>query len=143
MHTEFHSVNPKKEKAADCIYLTEDRNCQCKDCPQFLGLCYHASICKFRKRKSEYHEPVKPSAPPKPRPICPCTLFLGTRMESKKYGKGRLKSYDEQQGHITVEFSNKRTVLFQYPESVLKGFLTVPESRMHVVLRDAKHPKKV
>ena len=52
MHIEFHNVNPKKSKAADCIYLTENRECQNKKSPHYLSKCFAASYCTFKVKEN-------------------------------------------------------------------------------------------
>ena len=47
-HIEYHSVNSKKEKPADCIHMTESRICQNNKCPEYLRKCYVSSVCKFK-----------------------------------------------------------------------------------------------
>jgi hypothetical protein len=43
MHLEYHTVNPKKPKASDCMYLSETRECQNKQSPDYLSKCFAAS----------------------------------------------------------------------------------------------------
>ena len=70
MHIEFHNVNPKRGKAADCIYLTEDRVCQNKKSPHYLAKCFAASYCTFKVKEKDAFppEPAPLSALPTPSP---------------------------------------------------------------------------
>lgn len=53
MHLEYHNINPKKEKASDCVYLTEDRICQNKDSYYYLGKCFVASDCPLKLKSTD------------------------------------------------------------------------------------------
>ena len=125
-HIEYHTVNPKKEKAANCIYLDTGRICRCKASPWYLAKCFDATGCTYRKReektklveeKRRSHTTVQ-----KERRMIPCAIPKGAVVVHKTLGEGKVQSYDKKQGLITVKFASK-TTRFQYPYALEKGFL--------------------
>ena len=59
-HEEFHTVDPKKEKAADCIYLTKDRICRNSKCFKNGEKCFVATHCKYRVKAEDAPKSVQP-----------------------------------------------------------------------------------
>lgn len=69
--TALFNVSKKKKKAADCIYLDEDRICRCKKSPQYTEKCFVASSCTYKikeknktsNNKQNINKPVQSKAP--------------------------------------------------------------------------------
>lgn len=140
-HNEFHNVNKKKGKAADCIYLTTDRMCQNKKSTQYLNKCFIASSCPVRKRENEISlKETKVNNSQKIKKIN-CTLPVNCSMFSERLGKGKYVGYNEEQMIISVQFGDK-TKLFQYPDAILNKHLTVPKSAFKQVLSDISKAEK-
>ena len=89
----------KKDKAADCIYLDEKRECHCKDNKyDYLSRCNHASICKYRVRSTEQPKNINKTSVIKDNKqiehIEPCPFKIGEHVfittykinEQNKYG---------------------------------------------------------
>lgn len=143
-HHEFHSTNPKKEKAADCIYLTKDRKCTCKKSPQYLEKCFRASYCPCRvksdgtiphatshvveKEKSEY--------------TLNCTLPIDTIVHSKAYGSGRVAGCEKEERRIIIDFVSGETHKFKYPDIFLSKHLLISEEMFDIVLKDIEKAEK-
>lgn len=149
MHLEFHTVKPKKKKAADCIYLTENRECQNKKSPDYLSKCFAASYCTFKVRSKDIAPPPKPIAkiptPPKkeePKIIkIKCTLPLNCRVSSPIFGKGRYTAYYEEGRIIEVTFQDKPRK-FVYPDAILDKYLFFGEFADEIVARDIAKAEK-
>lgn len=135
-HIEYHTINPHKEKAADCIYLNAERICRNKESPMYDRKCFVASCCSFRIREkveSELSMASSSSSHKKKRVIC--TLTKGTKVRHKIQGEGNFLLYENDR--IYVQFGGK-TAVFQYPESFLNGYLQCNEATMEIVRRDCK-----
>lgn len=151
MHIEFHTVNPKKEKAADCIYLTNDRICQHKQSYYYLSKCFSASCCPLRKREREEEEEQRTKQHPGNKPLkktqpittykipqiveLPCSLPIGCDVYSSSFGEGKLERYDSKGMYIFVRFG-ERVVQFQYPDAILKKYITLSEDFLKRVKDD-------
>lgn len=138
-HIEYHS-DPKKAKAADCIYLTKDRICQNKKSPEYMGKCFVATTCPLRVRQKEAdrrNTSSTQSAPKKEPPIkkIRCSLPIGCEMYSNAFGQGKLIDYDESGMHISVQFE-KKIVRFQYPNAIIDKYLIVSKSDFKTVQYD-------
>ena len=149
-HIEYHSVNRKKEKAADCVYLDTNRICRCRRSPWYLAKCFDATCCSFREREQKVNPkptpPQKPTAPTgtdnskilkalssarKKKRCAPFNIPIGTVLFHKVYGKGRLCAYNREGAVMTVQFSTN-TARFIYPDAFDQGFLS----------RDAMHQRR-
>ena len=127
-HLEFHTVDKKKAKAADCIFLTTNRICQNKTCNQYLSKCFVATNCPFRIKSTEREKIIKEQqlrvAAKKPLEEIPtyknikCSIPCDCRIYSEKFGKGRFQSFDTDTRIVTVKFGEKM-IRFKYPEAVL------------------------
>ena len=142
-HIEYHTIDPKKEKAVDCIYSTDDRICQNKKCYYYLSKCFNSSNCSFRlkekaaeaiKKKNEPVKRVESNAPPKIQKI-KCTMPLGCKVFSEHFGEGHFAEYDEATMIMSVQFK-QRKVRFLYPNAIIDKNLTVNENNFKCVLRD-------
>ena len=151
MHIEFHNVNPKKTKAADCIYLTESRECQNKKSPHYLAKCFAASYCTFKvkeKDATKIKEPDKKTSPRFPKAIVKpatkqmqCTLPLRCKMNNAKYGNGEYVGYNASTQMIEVAFPD-RVHKFFYPNAVFGKHLIVTEELYEIVKKDDLNFKK-
>lgn len=151
MHLEYHTVNPKKPKASDCIYLSETRECQNKQSPDYLSKCFAASYCTFKLREKDLQKPPAPSAiPPKPpaskkeRRIVKiqCSLPLNCKMYSPTFGQGQFTFFDEKNRIIHVTFQD-REVRFAYPDAIFAKHLIVPKFAFDIVVKDFSKAEKV
>lgn len=146
MHIEFHNVNPKKAKAADCIYLTENRECQNKKSPHYLAKCFAASYCTFKVKENEA-VPPRPIVPPVPKKEEPkikkikCSLPLKCHMFSESFGQGEYTAFNEEKRIIEVTFDGT-TRRFIYPDAIFQKHLIVPKFAFEIVLKDASNAEK-
>lgn len=153
MHIEYHNVNPKKEKAANCIYLDKKRICHCKDSKVYLAKCFIASYCPC-KVIDESKTPSKKTPTPNPKaysndPNSPnyraikiskidCSLPVGCLVVSKSFGKGYYRKFDIKTRRIYFEFEKGELKCFSYPEVFDQGFLTVSEEIKLCIKNDKK-----
>ena len=115
-HHEFHTVDPKKEKAADCIYLTKERICRNRRCIKNGEKCFVATNCKYRVRAEDA---------PKPEPIKPkwkCSLPKGCIIYHNTYKVGEYIGCDHQNKLIEIRFDDC-THHFKYPDAFHQGLL--------------------
>ena len=148
MHIEYHTVNPKKRKAADCIYLTTDRVCQNKKSPCYLAKCFQASFCPLKVKEQDAAIPTKkeiitPTSTVKATRIksIDCTLPYNCDIRSKAFGNGKFIRYDESSMTIYVQFSGS-VKSFKYPQAILDKYLTLSEHDFKQVLYDISKAKK-
>ena len=140
-HTEFHTVNKKKEKAADCIYLTTDRICQCKDSYYYTLKCFSATHCPVRVKENEkILTEIKP--PKKEQVIINCTLPKNCVVHSKRWNDGKYVRYEKENRHITISFNGKE-IQFMYPDAFINKHLIVTEDLMKIINKDIANSKKV
>ena len=148
-HFEFHSTNPKKEKAADCIFLTTDRICQNKESYHYLAKCFVASNCPLRVKEKDAEEyeknktkkPVAVSKKDLPIKKIKCSLPMGCKIYSNKFGQGKYVDYNEASMIISVQFEEK-VVRFMYPNAILDKHLIVPKFAFNTVLYDIRHAER-
>ena len=123
MHIEYHTVNPKKKKPADCVYLNSKRECENKKCPLYLGKCFEASFCQYRVRenKNQYKNKVEPekTQPIKKQVYCK-EPEIGQIAYSKLNGTGNLVAFDKENGIMTIKFGEK-TVCYKFPDAITQG----------------------
>lgn len=79
-HKEFHTVDPKREKAADCIYLSKDRICRNRECIINGEKCFVATHCRYRVKKADGTK----AQPPAPSPAWVCSLPRGCYIYHKE-----------------------------------------------------------
>lgn len=134
-HIEYHTVSRKKTKAADCIYLDQNRICHCKRSPWYTSKCFEATTCTFRERDKVKEKSLKEKSTqndikkaPLQRAIkdpgesIKCPIPMGSTIIHKTYGEGRLCAYDKTKEILTIQFQNKES-RFSYPDAFQKGFL--------------------
>lgn len=115
-HHEFHTVDPKKEKAADCIYLSEDRICRNRSCIVNGEKCFVATHCRYRIKAEDAPKPVpkkqewKCSLPPN------CVVF------SKVHGVGEYIGCDKTNHVISIQFDTV-TKKYKYPDAFIEKHL--------------------
>jgi hypothetical protein len=157
MHVEYHTVNPKKDKAADCVFLDSNRVCYCKESTQYLTKCFIASYCPHKIKDGEVVAPRPTPSKQKPTPSKPkaysntpnhpaygpkvitsidCTLPLGCMVYSKAFGKGYFRSYDKKTRRIYFEFADGKMHCFSYPDVFDKGYLALPTEFKDYVKND-------
>lgn len=152
MHIEYHTVNPKRDKAADCIYLTSDRICQHKESNVYLSKCFVAQDCPYRLRQKEADEIAKQKeiqkriqqrkqaikSQPKPPPAIKyikCTIPHYSYFFNKTYGKGTFVEYDESTRLLSLNFKGE-IKQFKYPEAILQKYIILPKFAFKYVLDD-------
>ncbi len=149
MHIEFHTVNPKKEKAADCVYLTTDRICQNKQSYYYLAKCFSASSCPLRMKEKDAREyitkksstqPVAVKREPRIKRI-KCTIPADCPVYSETFGKGKFVGYNEPSMIISIQFGTE-VKRFQYPNAILEKFLILPKHAFERVLYDISKAEK-
>lgn len=132
-HEEYHTIDRKKEKAANCIYLTEDRICRNSKCVQYGEKCFVATHCPYRirEKKQDQKSNTKTGQILK----INCTIPVGSIVYSQIYGKGKYLSFDKQFRIISVKYETgvKR---FQYPEAYLEGHICSPGAVYQRVQKD-------
>lgn len=151
-HNEFQSVNRKKEKAADCIYLDEDRICNCKKCMYYLGKCFYSTHCPFRekeKKAKEEKELHRTSQETKEQPVImkkaekipdiKCPLPIGAKVTTKHGKKGRVVEKDNAKNYLIIQFEdNAEMKKFRYPDAFEKGFLIANQEYQKYITRQIK-----
>lgn len=115
-HEEWHTVDRKKEKVADCIFLDENRICRNRSCIINGEKCFVASHCKYRIKAEDAPKPtVKPKE-------WTCSLPKQCDVFSKKHGVGTYIRCDEKNHLITIKFDDC-TKSYKYPEAFLEKHL--------------------
>lgn len=138
-HMEYHTTDRKKEKAANCIYLTNDRICECKKSVYYLEKCFDSTHCPHRVKEeiSKFQAENKPKAtnsiPTKS--LRRCSLPIGTEVYSKRWGEGALSTFDPHTGKITVLFG-MRVIPFLYPDAFVHKHLTTAEEHLEKIEKD-------
>ena len=145
MHLEYHTVNRKKEKPADCIYMTDNRECQCRECPYFLSKCFVASACRYRVKSTDAAANPSATKPASSSPVVEandrkykgiaCTLPLRCRVWSSDYGEGAYVGFEYEDRLIRVRFED-RVRSFKYPESFFNKTIRVTTKNFEIVLAD-------
>ena len=144
MHEEFHTVNPKKEKAADCCYLDENRICNNKKSYYYWGKCFDASHCphRIRERNTAGAETkvsdLSVSAMISHIKKIKCTLPIGCPVYSKTFGEGKFTEYNETSKTIRVAFDGK-DVKFIYPQAIMEKHIALSEEDYDRVFYDISH----
>ena len=130
-HLEYHTVNAKKKKAANCIYMMDDRTCRCKESVYYMEKCFISSYCPHRVKEEKPKPQTKPMVPMakdaagvKTPPKHICSLPLGSRITTRNGAEGILKSFDSSNGKITISF-NEKIVSYIYPDAFIQKHLTV------------------
>lgn len=132
-HREFHNVDPKKEKAADCIYLSKDRICRKRGCECHDEKCFDATICRHRVREKDAPNPA-------PTPInreWKCSLPKHCNIFSKAHGVGTYISCDKENHLITIKFDDG-TKSYKYPDAFLQQQLYGAQAVTDAVLADTQ-----
>lgn len=117
-HEEWHAVDKKKDKAADCVYLTEDRICTNRSCIKNGEKCFVATNCRYRVREAD--APAQKTTPKKRKAIC--SLPKGCVVFSKQYGIGEYVQFDAESRLIHVLFEDKMRK-FSYPDAFVNHHL--------------------
>ena len=130
-HHEFHTVDPKKEKAADCIYLTKDRICRKGGCPKKGEKCFVATYCKYRVKAADAPKPVQP------KPEWKCSLPKYCDIFSKSHGVGTYISCDTKNHLITIKFDTC-VQSYKYPDAFLQQHLYGAQAVTDAVLTDTR-----
>ena len=148
-HTEYHTVDPKKEKAADCTFLDQERICNCKDSPTYLGNCFVASTCKYRVKSKQGNLMSKGNINQSKKVVAEkyqgikCSLPIGTKVWNKKNAIGKVTGYKMDQRILYVSYPDKDTdAKYQYPEAFLNGFLKLDDKYKALIEKDLKHVKE-
>lgn len=146
MHSEYHTVERKKKKAANCKYLTNSRMCKNEKSPCYLAKCFEATWCTYRVKEKQV-----PSEKQQENPIAStnnkknqdkykgikCSLPMGIEITNKKKSKGKLVKYNKEKRFIYVKYPEKEDLVkYIYPEVFLDGFLTVNENFNECIARD-------
>lgn len=127
-HTEYHTLERKKEKTADCKYLDEHRMCLNVKSPCFMSKCFEATMCTYRVRENNLEvEDLKHNNKPNAKKQVKkkkqtCTLPIGCKIKHDNYGIGKLVSYDKEKSLMTIRFGLQETK-FKYPDAIENGRL--------------------
>lgn len=145
-HVEFHTIDSKREKAANCIYLDKNRICHCEKSLVISEKCFIASTCPHRVKavKEKTEDPVAKAVNDyKKQQIksINCTLPLNCRVHHKLWGDGNYVGYDSSKKTIKIKFSEKE-VSFPYPNAFTDKHLTVSELLYDQVDFDILRAKK-
>ena len=130
-HQEFHTVDPKKEKAADCIYLTKERICRNSGCLKYGEKCFVATHCQYRVKRKEAAEQIQK------KPEWKCSLRKHCTVFNKTYGVGEYIGCDEANRLITVKFDTC-VKSFVYPDAFLERHLYGNQEVTDHVLADTQ-----
>ena len=132
VHIVYHTVNPKKTKAADCYYLDGKRTCNNKKCPQYWLQCFDATHCSFRLREKDAERLEKKDSDLSVAAMIShikkigCTLPIGCPIYSKAFGEGKLVEYNETSKTIRVAFGEKE-IKFIYPQAIMEKHIALSE----------------
>ena len=130
-HEEWHTVDRKKEKAADCIFLDENRICRNRSCIINGEKCFVASHCKYRIKAEDAPKPtVKPKE-------WTCSLPKQCDVFSKKHGVGTYIRCDTKNHLITIMFDDGEKS-YKYPDAFLQQQLYGAQSVTDAVLSDTQ-----
>lgn len=151
MHIEYHTVNPKKKKASDCIYLDTDRICQNEKSFYFRSKCFAASYCHLRlkakdaieielKKLQDNKEQKEEEKKERIKKI-KCTLTPNCTIYSERFGKGKFVMYEEKNMIISVQFGDK-IIRFKYPDAIFEKYIIVPKYAFKQVLYDVSKAEK-
>ena len=142
-HVEYHTTDKKKEKAADCIYLTNDRICQNKQSGYYLSKCFVASNCKYKvKEKDKIAANNTQNRTPTPAIIrYRCVLPPKCKVTNIKFGEGTFVDYSQKKMLLNIKFSDG-VRLFKYPEAIINKHLLVSDTIYEQVLREVKLTQK-
>ena len=128
-HHEFHTVDPKKEKAADCIYLDKNRICRKKSCHLNGEKCFVATHCKYRVKEKDA---PKPTSKPKE---WTCSLPKQCTVFSKAFGIGTYINCDHKRKIISVAFDCGMK-FYSYPDAFIQQKLYGNQDVSDAVLAD-------
>lgn len=132
MHIEYHSVK-KKDKASNCVHLTEDRICHCKPCYCYLGYCYDSTHCPYKEKEGQ----VSNNKIMKSKTIkeIGCSIPISTKVYTRFNKIGVVHHYDYKKRTLYVAFGDKISA-FLYPESFQNGAVKLEESAQKLMARD-------
>ena len=149
MHIEYHTVNPKRDKPADCIFMIENRICNHPKSVVYDEKCYMASYCPYREKdpqKSRKKKEPKNSADtadkkswkgtvPHKREIYKinCSIPLLESIENKSLGSGIFVQYENKRMTILYRGVEQR---FVYPDAFLDGYLIADEKMEELIIKD-------
>ena len=135
----MHWIQPFLPKI-NCIYILDDRTCQCKDCYYFLGYCTDPDVCPYKVKEGE--EP-KRHAPIKHRKRIveiDCSLADGTVV----YGRGRkvgvIHHYEKEGRKLYITFG-KGKIECLYPDSFQNGALSLRDGDYILLANDIAKAK--
>lgn len=148
-HVEYHTTDRKKEKAADCIYLTEDRICENKKSLQYQEKCFVASSCPLRVKETSPYVSMRLEEVPSTVKLnkqvrikkINCTIPKNCVVYSKAFGQGKYVDFDEKSMTISVQFGEK-IARFMYPDAIFNGHIFVPQFVTEYVLQDLSESEK-
>lgn len=126
-HIEYHTVDRKKGKAADCEYLDQKRECHNKDCPNYLAKCFDATHCSYRKKEA-FKSAVGKSV---------CSLPLNTKVLHSHFGYGTITAFNKSTGQIRVKFKGC-TRDYSYPDVFIHKDLFITDQLYKLVLHDSE-----
>ena len=129
-HNEFHTVDPKKEKAADCIYLTTERICRNKQCFLYGEKCFVATHCRFRKKGQGKEQTTSEEK------VWKCSLPVNCVIYSKTHGIGHYIGCDDKNKLITVKY-DACTRSYLYPNAFLEHHLYGNQTVTDCVMADS------
>lgn len=130
-HHEFHTVDPKKEKAADCVYLTKDRICRNSKCFKNGEKCFVATRCKYRVRAENAPKPVQQEAE------WQCSLPKKCIIYHDTYKVGEYISCNPQYKLIEIRFDDCAHH-FKYPDAFNQGLLHGNQEVTDCVIADSQ-----
>ncbi len=145
-HNEFHAIDRKKEKAADCIYMRKDRTCSNEKSLCFSEKCFEATRCHLRVKKNQKEANLVTSKKDKVKKLIiksiKCTLPKNCKIIRKDLVEGEYIDFIEDKMHLVVKFNGK-VWKYQYPKAILEGFISVSDEEYKCVLNDIDKAKKV
>ena len=146
MHSEYHTIERKKKKAANCVFQTGSRICENEKSPCYLGKCFEATWCTYRIKEKNFssREPgqskdiARNNKPKKDKyKGIKCSLPMGIEVYNKKKSKGKLIKYDREKRILYVKYPMKEDLIkYKYPEVFLDGFLEVEEKFKNYIAKD-------
>ena len=126
-HTEYHSLERKKEKTTDCKFLDGNRICKNGKSPCYMSKCFEATMCTYRIRERNddmdymQYKSKKITKQTSQKKIQRCSLPKGSKVQHATYGIGKLIDYDKEKSLVTIKFGLQQTK-FKYPDAIEKSF---------------------
>ena len=131
MNDTYLPINKKKEKAANCVFLTEDRICHCKQCYYYLSYCFDSTHCPHREKEEIKIESIQKK---KIKEIG-CSIPEGTVVHARFGKTGVVHHYDYKKRMLYITFGDKAKP-YLYPDSFQTSAIWFDKETEELMKRD-------